>query len=335
MGDPDTDIDKVHLDLLPPPGRQLEERTLSPVRIATPLHPRPRRHRPPRFLNSRRGPANVCGDLGRGAERPRVDVRGTPFVAALVLVDHLASQGGLGPTDVAVGIASDVGQNVGNVPAGQQTRTPHGLVGQPFDGIDESPMRVGHSSHVDLGHRHKRQRRPQLVENCAVELEGDRVLLRAVRTSDLDALEVMFAEPDVALWWPRFDRAKIDDELLHPDADTTVYTVTVDGEIAGVIESWVEDDPDYRHAGIDIALATRWHGAGVAVDALRALARHLVQTEGHHRIVIDPAVENRRAIACYRKVGFQPVGVMRRYERGPDGTFHDSLLMDMLASELQ
>jgi aminoglycoside 6'-N-acetyltransferase len=26
---------------------------------------------------------------------------------------------------------------------------------------------------------------------------------------------------------------------------------------------------------------------------------------------------------------------MRQYERGPDGTFHDSLLMDLLAAELR
>ena len=177
--------------------------------------------------------------------------------------------------------------------------------------------------------------RGSVRENRFVDLEGDRVVLRTARTSDVDDLEVIFAEPDVALWWPRFDRAKIEKEVLHPDEDTTVYTVAVDGEVAGVIQSWEEDDPDYRHAGMDIALATRWHGAGVAVDALRTLARHLVQTEGHHRLVIDPAVENRRAIACYRKVGFQPVGVMRCYERGADGTFHDSLLMDMLATELR
>jgi aminoglycoside 6'-N-acetyltransferase len=34
-------------------------------------------------------------------------------------------------------------------------------------------------------------------------------------------------------------------------------------------------------------------------------------------------------------VGFRPVGVMRRYERGPDGVWHDGLLMDMLAGELR
>jgi aminoglycoside 6'-N-acetyltransferase len=34
-------------------------------------------------------------------------------------------------------------------------------------------------------------------------------------------------------------------------------------------------------------------------------------------------------------MGFKRVGVMRLYERGPDGTFHDGLLMDLLAGELR
>ena len=55
---------------------------------------------------------------------------------------------------------------------------------------------------------------------------------------------------------------------------------------------------------------------------------------GHHRLIIDPAVANERAIATYASLGFKPVGVMRRYERGPDGTWHDGLLMDLLADEL-
>ena len=55
---------------------------------------------------------------------------------------------------------------------------------------------------------------------------------------------------------------------------------------------------------------------------------------GHHRITIDPAAANVRAIAAYAKVGFRPVGVMRRYQRMPDGRWVDALLMDLLADEL-
>ena len=40
------------------------------------------------------------------------------------------------------------------------------------------------------------------------------------------------------------------------------------------------------------------------------------------------------SIRAYEKVGFRPVGVMRQYERGIDRTFHDGLLMDLLADEL-
>jgi aminoglycoside 6'-N-acetyltransferase len=68
--------------------------------------------------------------------------------------------------------------------------------------------------------------------------------------------------------------------------------------------------------------------------AIRALARYLIDVRGHHRLTIDPAAANERAIHAYRRVGFRPVGIMRRYERGPDGTWHDGLLMDLLAGEL-
>jgi aminoglycoside 6'-N-acetyltransferase len=42
-----------------------------------------------------------------------------------------------------------------------------------------------------------------------------------------------------------------------------------------------------------------------------------------------------RAIAAYEKVGFKPVGVMRRHELGPGGVWRDALLLDMLEGELR
>jgi len=70
----------------------------------------------------------------------------------------------------------------------------------------------------------------------------------------------------------------------------------------------------------------------VGREALRAAIRHFIG-RGHHRFTIDPAAENARAIRTYAAVGFKPVGVLRSYERGPDGTYHDNLLMDLLADE--
>lgn len=91
---------------------------------------------------------------------------------------------------------------------------------------------------------------------------------------------------------------------------------------------------DYRHAGMDIFLAPDRHGQGLGTDALRTLARHLIDDRGHHRLTIDPAVANKAAIRAYEKLGFRPVGVMRQVERSPDGEWRDGLLMDLLADEL-
>ena len=108
----------------------------------------------------------------------------------------------------------------------------------------------------------------------------------------------------------------------------------MDGNVVGFIQFEEEDDVDYRHAGIDLFVESAYQGRGIGSDALRTLARHLFETHGHHRLTIDPALGNEHAIAVYGRVGFRPVGVMRLYERGIDGTWHDSLLMDMLTGEL-
>jgi len=115
---------------------------------------------------------------------------------------------------------------------------------------------------------------------------------------------------------------------------TEIFIVAHEGRVVGAIQWHAEDEPDYRHAGIDIYLDPAVHGRGLGTDAVRTLARHLIADRGHHRLVIDPAAENAAAIRCYSKVGFRPVGVMRNYERGVDGTWHDGLLMDLLADEL-
>lgn len=165
-------------------------------------------------------------------------------------------------------------------------------------------------------------------------MRGERIVLRPPTADDRPALEQLFREPPVAAVWV-ISPEEMDEKISGTDADADVYVIDRDGEVAGLIQSYEEADPEYRHAGMDIVVSERFHGTGIAVDALRTLARHLFEDRGHHRLVIDPAAHNARAIACYRKVGFRPVGVMRQYERAPDGTWHDGLLMDMLSFELR
>jgi aminoglycoside 6'-N-acetyltransferase len=166
-------------------------------------------------------------------------------------------------------------------------------------------------------------------------LQGSKVRLRPGGPADLDTLEAIFATEVVARWWPRYDRARIAAKVLHGDDPAeTVYVIEVDGAVVGLVQSYEELDPDYPSASIDIAVDPSCHGTGIALDALRTLARHLLDERGHHHLTIDPAAANARAIAAYAKVGFRPVGVLRQNERSAEGAFHDTLLMDLVAGEL-
>jgi dethiobiotin synthetase len=169
----------------------------------------------------------------------------------------------------------------------------------------------------------------------APELRGEHVVLRAPAPADIPALTAVMATPEVRRWWVGEREEHSRERVLAPDDDTTTWLVTVDGELIGMVQASEEEDPEYRHAEIDIALHPAWHGRGLGAEAIRAVARHLLEERGHHRLTIDPAAANAVAIRCYERVGFRPVGVMRAYERGDDGTWHDGLLMELLTGELR
>jgi aminoglycoside 6'-N-acetyltransferase len=166
-----------------------------------------------------------------------------------------------------------------------------------------------------------------------VELKGDRVLLRPLRVDDVRVLVEIQAQPSVARWWGPPDEEDLRSQAEGKSEETS-FAITVDGAVAGLIQYAEENEPMYRHAGIDLFLAEEFQGRGLGTDAVRTLARHLVQDRDHHRLTIDPSADNHAAIRAYEKVGFKPVGVMRQYERSPEGGWRDGLLMDLLADEL-
>lgn len=164
-------------------------------------------------------------------------------------------------------------------------------------------------------------------------LRGERVTLRPLREEDVEGLAAVVAAPGVREWWgPNVDRERLRDELLN---DGTAFAIEAEGALAGWLAVGEETDPNYRHAGLDIVLAPPYQNRGFGSEALRIAIQWLVQERGHHRFTIDPAVANERAIRAYAAVGFRRVGVLRRYERGADGLWHDNLLMELMADELR
>lgn len=160
------------------------------------------------------------------------------------------------------------------------------------------------------------------------------MLLRAAVPEDIAALVAIRGTPQVFHRWrggTDLTRA-VQEDFAEPDA--TGYVIELAGRVIGWIQWSEETEPDYRYASIDIYLDPAVHGCGLGTDAVRTLASHLVVEHGHHRLEIDPAADNEAAVRCYTKVGFRAVGIRRRSERGNDGTWHDALLMDLLAEQL-
>lgn len=165
------------------------------------------------------------------------------------------------------------------------------------------------------------------------ELRGRHVRLRPVTHDDRRRIVEIRRTAEVARRWRGDD---LDAEFIDDLADGELHQLaieTTDKQLAGLIQFSEEQEPEYRHASIDIFVDPTMHRQGIATDAIRTLADYLFDQRGHHRLVIDPAADNTPAIACYTKVGFKPVGVMRAYERQEDGSWADGLLMDMLRTD--
>jgi aminoglycoside 6'-N-acetyltransferase len=163
-----------------------------------------------------------------------------------------------------------------------------------------------------------------------VILSSPRVTLRNATLDDMERVTSIRHEPEVERRWGVLEEGELEEFLQ----EEKTFVIEADGEVIGAIQYDEEPDPMYRRAGIDIFLTASRHGHGLGSEAVQVLARYLIEERGHHRLTIDPAADNAAAIRAYEKVGFRSVGVMRSYERGPDGTWHDGLLMELLADEL-
>jgi aminoglycoside 6'-N-acetyltransferase len=169
------------------------------------------------------------------------------------------------------------------------------------------------------------------MDQPSLELAGERVTLVPVRGEHVDDLRRIRRTPEVESRWGVETYAP---PWPFDDPGAPVFTVLLDGPVRGLVQYGEEDDPDHRYSSIDLFLDPAIHGQGIGRDTVRTMVRHLVEDRGHRRITIDPAADNQAAIRCYAAAGFRPVGVLRGYERDPDGPgWHDGLLMDLLADD--
>ena len=186
-------------------------------------------------------------------------------------------------------------------------------------------MTSGHGARTTSANANRRPDRRRRLRLVPVAPES--IALRPLAEGDERELLRIHLTDGVRRWWDVPD----DGFPWSDEPDATRFAIEVDGALAGMIQFTEEPTPRYRHAGIDLFVDPALHGRGVGTEAIRRVVDHLIHERGHHRITIDPAVENLAAVRSYEKAGFTAVGVTRRSERDAGGiAWHDSLLMELI-----
>lgn len=133
---------------------------------------------------------------------------------------------------------------------------------------------------------------------------------RPLLEADLPLLHEWIRRPHVAQWWGEGE--------WQPDTSVSAYIALLDGEAIGFVQSyvamdcgdgWWEEETDPGVRGIDQFLCDGGTlGQGIGSRMVAAFVRELFGDPGVTTVQTDPHPANARAIRCYEKAGFRPVG---------------------------
>jgi RimJ/RimL family protein N-acetyltransferase len=145
-----------------------------------------------------------------------------------------------------------------------------------------------------------------------------------LREEDLPMLREWLQRPHVARWWgPAESIEELREDYVaqveEPNA-TRAYIAKLGGEPVGFIQcyvvmdsggGWWEDETDPGARGTDQFLADEHRlGQGLGRAMVRAFVERLFDDARVTVVQTDPEPTNERAIRCYTRAGFEPVGVV-------------------------
>ncbi len=146
-----------------------------------------------------------------------------------------------------------------------------------------------------------------------MELRGERVIIRTTTRDDLPALMELWNDGRVMRWvgFPKglgCDADKIGRWLEKLESDPNRHHFSVYAPDIGFCgEVYYAMDEAHRRAGLDIKFRPEAQGRGLATDALKALIRHVFETESDADIVwTEPSNANNAARKLYARCGLEP-----------------------------
>jgi L-phenylalanine/L-methionine N-acetyltransferase len=163
------------------------------------------------------------------------------------------------------------------------------------------------------------------------------ITLRRARPADAEDYAALMNDPQVfpgVLQLPYTDAEFWRTRLAEPGgaavSDLSLVAVAEGRVIAGAGMHPASNAVRRRHAmGIGMSVVGEWQGRGVGTLLLAALCEHADRWLGVLRLELTVYTDNARAIALYRKHGFQMEGTHRAFALR-DGVYVDAHVMARL-----
>lgn len=172
------------------------------------------------------------------------------------------------------------------------------------------------------------------------KLTGDRLYLSPVNIEDLESYTRWVNDPQVTdglgISWNVYTLEKEREYLEKMAKDDYAFAIVKkdDDSLLGNC-SILEINNVHRKAMVGLFIGDEHNrNQGYGTEALRLLVDFSFNKLNLHNIMLNVFSFNKRAIASYKKLGFQEIG-RRRSSYFLDGKYYDEIFMDILAEEFR
>ncbi|CDG17363.1 GNAT family N-acetyltransferase [Xenorhabdus doucetiae] len=164
------------------------------------------------------------------------------------------------------------------------------------------------------------------------------IIIRATEPEDAEHYQRIFSHPDVysntlqrpcpsnEMWRERLKLNK-----TQGDID---FVAEVNGKVVGTIGLFTRANPRCRHTvGIGIGVDAAYFGKGIGSKMMAFAIDYAFNWLGCIRIELEVFADNEKAIALYKKFGFEAEGI-RRMQSLRNGQYCDVMGMALINSRL-
>jgi diamine N-acetyltransferase len=172
-------------------------------------------------------------------------------------------------------------------------------------------------------------------------IEGEFVLLRPIKEQDIPTLhclrnniriqQQLLSRPrgsslDIVKRWASARCDNLDSIFL-------IVTRIGDDQCIGFVQADKIDHVDKR-CEFGICLIESQHGKGLGGDSTKAFLIYLKNVWNLRKVEIRVRADNKKALSCYRKIGFSCCGTLKQHTF-VDGFWFDVMIMELFLENLE